>query len=130
MSDSTTSDPVPDSHYLYPQGSRPTRDEIEDFRWKQLIGSDGEKIGTIDELISDEDDGRVEFLQISHGGFLGIGAEHFLVPVSSITGFDDKHVYIDRNVDGLNGVPPVEFDRIEDPDYYEGIRSWWGTRDE
>jgi sporulation protein YlmC with PRC-barrel domain len=112
--------------YVYRQENLPAIADVEDLRWKNLVGSDGEKIGQIENIEVDEQSDRVEFLEVRHGGFLGFHAERFLVPVTAITQVDDKNVCIDRTLEQLNGVPPYEFERVDDPDYYLGIRSWWG----
>jgi len=116
--------------YVYRQENLPAVADVEDLRWKNLVGSDGEKIGQIENIEVDEQSDRVEFLEVRHGGFLGFHAERFLVPVTAITQVDDKNVCIDRTLEQLNGVPPYEFERVDDPDYYLGIRSWWGDSGE
>ena len=116
--------------YVYRQENLPAIADVEDLRWKNLVGSDGEKIGQIENIEVDEQSDRVEFLEVRHGGFLGFHAERFLVPVTAITQVDDKNVCIDRTLEQLNGVPPYEFERVDDPDYYLGIRSWWGDSGE
>ena len=83
------------------------------------------KIGTIETIERDEETDRVEFLQIGRGGFLGFGAERFLVPVTAIVKVDEKHVYIDRPLQQLDGVPEYDYERINDPDYCAGVRAWW-----
>lgn len=113
------------SPYLFRDDNLPALVDIEELRWKILIDSEGEKIGTIESIESDEDTGRVEFLEVGRGGFLGFGAERFLVPVTRIVQVDEKAVQIDHSSSALEGVPPYEPDRLAEPDYLEGVRSWW-----
>ncbi len=117
--------------YLYRANSLPLLATVEELRWKVLVGDDGERIGTIETIVSDEDVDRVEFIEVGRGGFLGFGAERFLVPVTVILRVDDKQVYIDRCKQQLEGAPRYDFTRMKDPDYCNEIRSWWNsdTRD-
>jgi len=111
--------------HTYQLDNLPAFAAVEELRWKTLVGSDGEKIGTIETIERDDDTERVEFLQIGRGGFLGFGAERFLVPVTAIVEVDEKHVYIDRSLQQLDGVPAYDYERINDPEYCAGIRAWW-----
>jgi sporulation protein YlmC with PRC-barrel domain len=45
---------------------------------------DNVRIGEVDDLIVDTDAGRVRFLVLGHGGFLGLGRSRHLVPVDAI----------------------------------------------
>jgi sporulation protein YlmC with PRC-barrel domain len=126
MSDTLASEiAVVGSRTLFQENNLTACDEIEPPRWKVLIDCDGEKIGTIESIEVDEDTQRVEFLEVGRGGFLGFGAERFLVPVIRIVQVDEKTVQIDRQSNTLEGVPAYEPDRLGDPDYCEGVRSWW-----
>ena len=111
--------------YVYRIESLPAFSDVEDLRWKTLVANDGDKIGTIENIERDEDTDRVEFMQVGRGGFLGFGAERFLVPVTAIVKVDEKHVYIDRPLNRLDGVPEYDYERVHDPDYCAGVRAWW-----
>jgi sporulation protein YlmC with PRC-barrel domain len=111
--------------YMYHLENLPAFSDVEELRWKTLIGNDGERIGTIESIERNEDTERVEFMQVGRGGFLGFGAERFLVPVTAIVNVDEKHVSIDRPLRNLDGVPEYDYERAHDPDYCAGIRAWW-----
>ncbi|MCA9859743.1 MAG: PRC-barrel domain-containing protein, partial [Thermomicrobiales bacterium] len=49
----------------------PVYEDVESLRWKVLVDNTGERVGTIENVEADEDTGRVEFIQIGRGGFLG-----------------------------------------------------------
>ncbi|MBV9917829.1 MAG: PRC and DUF2382 domain-containing protein [Solirubrobacterales bacterium] len=53
--------------------------DVYDFRERTLIGSDGEKIGTIDELYNDDQTGRPEWALVNTGLF---GTKKTFVPIS------------------------------------------------
>lgn len=119
-----------DARYLYAENNLPASADVEEFRWKTLIDSDSEKIGTIENIQVGEDSGRVEFMEVGRGGFLGFGAERFLAAVTRIVSVDEKHVQIDRPGQRLEGVPPYDPERLGDPNYCERVRSWRGDPEE
>ncbi|MGI8824397.1 MAG: PRC-barrel domain-containing protein [Chloroflexota bacterium] len=53
-----------------------------------VVGSDGTKIGVINEVVENPNVSPQSpasmFMQIDHGGFLGIGDSHLCVPVAAI----------------------------------------------
>ncbi len=117
--------------YMYQAENLPILATVEGLRWKVLVGSDGARIGTIETILTIEDVDRVEFIEVGRGGFLGFGAERFLVPVTVIVQVDEKQVAIDRSLQQLEGAPHYDHSRMKDPDYCDEIRSWWqiGTLD-
>ena len=98
----------------------------EDVRGLAVVDRNGEEIGNVDDLLLDDRENRVRFLQVGHGGFLGIGEEHFLVPVDAVTRIDADHVHVDRTRSDLTDVPGYNPDLAEAPDYYPGVYGWWG----
>lgn len=113
------------SPFLYQPDRLPLFAAVEDLRWKVLLDRDGERIGTIETVEADEETDRVEFLQVGRGGFLGFGAERFLVPITQIIEVDEKTVKIAHGSTVLEGVPPFDYERLDDAEYCECVRSWW-----
>jgi sporulation protein YlmC with PRC-barrel domain len=97
-----------------------------DVRGRKVVDRDGEEIGTVDDLLVDQGEVRVRFLRVGHGGILGIGAEHFLVPVDAISEVTEEAVRIDRERERLTDVPGYDPEVAEDPAYYGGLYGWWG----
>ncbi|MFH5823469.1 PRC-barrel domain-containing protein [Georgenia sp. AZ-5] len=52
-----------------------------DVRGRDVVTTDDEKIGTVDEILIDDEQLRVRFLRVCSGGFLGLGKDHFRVLV-------------------------------------------------
>ena len=98
----------------------------EDVRGRKVVDRHGEEIGSVDDLLMDDRENRVRFLKVGHGGFLGIGEDHFLVPVDAITRIDEDHVHIDRSQSDLSDAPGYNPELAETPDYYPGVYGWWG----
>jgi sporulation protein YlmC with PRC-barrel domain len=54
----------------------------------------GESLGEIEELMIDQNTGRVEFAVISSGGFLGIGQKHYPLPWPVLLYKAQQHGYV------------------------------------
>src|SRR5258706_4597767 len=52
---------------------------------KQVLGSDNQKLGKIDNLVLDLESGRVLYAIVGSGGVLGAGEKRFAVPPSAFT---------------------------------------------
>lgn len=105
---------------------RTVADPQADVRGRKVVDATGEEVGTVDDLLVDEEDVKARMLRVKHGGFLGIGADHFLVPVDAVTSVDDDTVHIDRERTRLTDVPGYDPEIGYDTAYYGGLYSWWG----
>jgi sporulation protein YlmC with PRC-barrel domain len=79
--------------------SVPQSERINAFRIDKIIGSgvinlEGERIGTIDDLVVDIDTGNVMYAAIKSGGFLGFGEKLFAVPWQSLTAVPTDGIFI------------------------------------
>jgi sporulation protein YlmC with PRC-barrel domain len=96
-----------------------------DVRGRKVLDSNGEDLGTVDDLLVDDDENRVRFLRIEFGGFLGLGATQFLVPVDAVTRVDDKYVHIDRSRDKIADAPRYD-PEVVDQDYFNRVYGYYG----
>lgn len=112
---------VGDSDYTFED----PRDDIRGFTVKD---SAGEKIGRVDRLMVDPGARKVRFLEVGHGGFLGIGREHSLLPVDAIESvdFDNRELYINQTRERVSGSPAYAPEMTEKPDYYDTIYDYYG----
>jgi sporulation protein YlmC with PRC-barrel domain len=92
-----------------------------DVRGRAAIDETGQEVGEVDDLLVDADEKRVRFLRIKHGGFLGIGAEHFLVPVDAVSRVTEDAVHLERERARLSDVPGYDPKIAERPDYYSDV---------
>jgi sporulation protein YlmC with PRC-barrel domain len=99
----------------------------EDIRDRDVLDSRGEKIGHVKDLFVDEEEQKVRFFEVAHGGFLGLGEERILVPVDSITEIDDDGVHIDRDRDVVAGSPVYDPDIARAADYYDSLYGHYGV---
>lgn len=101
-------------------------DPAEDVRGRKVLDRNREEIGEVDDLLLDQEENKVRFLRVGHGGFLGIGEDHFLVPVDAVTRIDEDHVHIDREKARLGDVPGYSPDLTYDTGYYNNVYGYWG----
>ena len=57
----------------------------DDLRGKGVLDTEGQRMGRVEDLYIDRQEREVRFLEVSTGGFLGIGQKRFLVPVEAVT---------------------------------------------
>jgi sporulation protein YlmC with PRC-barrel domain len=105
---------------------RTVADPEADVRGRTALDSNGEEIGTVEDLLVDEDADTVRFLRIGSGGFLGIGRDHFLVPVDAVTAVGHETVIVSHDRDRLHDVPGYDPELTYDRDYYAEVYGWWG----
>lgn len=71
------------------------RDPSKDIRGRDVIGRDGKKMGTVDDLLMDDRESRIRFVQIAHGGILGFGRDTFMLPVNTVMKVEDRQIHVD-----------------------------------
>jgi len=59
-----------------------------------VYGSDGDKIGSIDNVMIEKRSGQVSYAVLSFGGFLGMGTDHYPLPWSMLKYDEDKGGYV------------------------------------
>lgn len=90
--------------------------------------ANGEKLGTIDNLMVNLNSGMVEYVVLELGAFLGVGGKLFAIPFQELKLRAEEKVFIiDRDRDFLEKLPG--FDRKHLPDtnnhYYEDVNLYW-----
>lgn len=109
----------------------------EDIRNRTVIDRDGEDIGEVEDLLLDEHEKRVRFLEVSSGGFLGLGKTKFLLPVEAITRISDDRVDVNQTRQYIAGAPHYDPDLIHqeagvqgyeagERGYYDGVYQYYG----
>jgi sporulation protein YlmC with PRC-barrel domain len=101
-------------------------DPAEDVRGRDVIDSDGEKIGSVADLLIDTVTRNVRFLRVDHGGLLGIGASSSFVPVEAVRRVTEDEVHVGSSRDRVAGGPRYDPDLIGQRDYYQKIYGHYG----
>lgn len=108
-------------------------DPAEDIRDRDVIDRDGEDIGKVHALMIDEAEGKVRYLEVKGGGFLGIGDHTVLIPVDAITRIEDDKVHVDQTREHVAGGPIYDPELAqartywEDASRYYGFGPYWGA---
>ena len=90
---------------------------------KRVTGSavynhDGEKLGSIDDLVIDKLSGQVRFAVMSFGGFLGIGENYHQIPWDGLQYDKSQDGYlINLSRAALEAAPTYDRDQIDSFDY-------------
>ena len=102
----------------------------EDVRSRKVIDMDGETIGEVSDLIVDNRETHVRFLEVASGGLFGLGREKSLIPVEAITRISDDAVHINQTRQRISEAPPYDPDLIHedvgDESYYGHVYRHYG----
>ncbi|WOI61087.1 PRC-barrel domain-containing protein [Streptomyces fradiae] len=93
----------------------------EDVRGRTVVNTAGEKLGTVEDLLIDEAEGKVRFLLVEHGGFLGLGQKKTFVPVDAVSAVGDDEVRVDRSREQVSGAPAYDPDLVEQDRYAHDV---------
>lgn len=123
---------TPDSTLLkLSQMGETVADRDDDIRDLDVKDRDGDDLGKVTDLLVDQDENRVRFMEVASGGFLGIGRDISLIPVDAIVEIADGEVRIDQTRSSIAEAPAYDPDLVrkrEDYDEYLGFYgypSWW-----
>ncbi len=100
----------------------------EDVRGRKVKDKDGKDIGKVDDLLIDDQEHKVRFLRVEHGGFLGLGETKSFIPVDAITRITKHDVYINHSAGHVAAAPRYDPDLIDDQNYYDDIYGYYGYR--
>ncbi|QIX53947.1 PRC-barrel domain-containing protein [Rhodococcus sp. DMU1] len=103
-------------------------DPADDIRGRAVYDRDGDKIGTVDGLLVDEQRNTVRLLRIGSGGFLGLGKTDRLVPVDAVARIDPDAVHLDRTRGHVAGSSPYDPELAHASQYYADLYGYYGYR--
>src|SRR5215210_3030861 len=105
----------------------------QDIRGLDVMDVNGEQIGSVEDLyLDDREEGLVRaprFLDVSAGGFLGMGKKHFLVPVEEVTRnvSEEDRVTVNHNRETVLGSPDFDpDDTMPDLSFQRTVYSHYG----
>jgi CBS domain-containing protein/sporulation protein YlmC with PRC-barrel domain len=100
-------------------------EQAEDIRGLKALDSAGEELGTVNDLFIDEQERKVRFLEVASGGFLGLGATKFLLPVEAISRITPDVVHINQSRERVAGAPGYDPTLVEER-YASDVYSHYG----
>jgi sporulation protein YlmC with PRC-barrel domain len=98
-----------------------------DIRGRRVVDSAGEEIGKVDDLLVDERERKVRFLEVASGGLLGIGQTKVLLPVETVARVEDEVVRTNQTLERLRGAPRYDPELVEQP-YLGELYDYYGYR--
>jgi sporulation protein YlmC with PRC-barrel domain len=103
-------------------------DYRQDVRGRRVLDRDGKQIGHVSALFIDEAERKIRMIDVSGGGFLGIGDQHFLLPVEAIDKVDEKSVHINESAERVSKSPPYDPLLVGNfaPNYWEPYYGYYG----
>ena len=86
-----------------------------------------EHLGEIKDVMMDITTGRIEYLVIQFGGFLGVGIKYFAIPFGLFRVDTDKRVFIfNRSKEELEKAPGFDMDHWPDTNiHFDEVHSYW-----
>jgi sporulation protein YlmC with PRC-barrel domain len=97
-----------------------------DVRGREVRDKDGNGIGKVADLIVDDREGKIRFLLVEHGGFLGFAQAKTLIPVDVVTEITEGSVVIDQSRERVAGAPGYTPDLVDDRPYHSDIYGYYG----
>jgi sporulation protein YlmC with PRC-barrel domain len=90
----------------------------------------GEKLGTIDNLMVNINNGRIEYAVIDFDSFIGIGGKLFAIPFNEMKVDADRKVFIiNRNKEYLKNSPGFDKDHWPDTNdhaiYFDNVATYY-----
>lgn len=114
-----------------PDANRP----VERLTATSIIGdkvenTSGEDLGKIDNIMINIHTGRIEYVVLEYGAFLGLGGKLFAIPFHELRLAPGRRVFIlNRDEDYLKNSPGFNKDHwpdTNDHSYYGDVDSYWG----
>lgn len=98
----------------------------------EIVNRQGEKLGTLEEIMLDVSSGRIAYAVLSTGGFLGMGDKLFAVPWQALTLDTDNECFIlDVDKDRLQNAPGFDknhWPAMADQRWASELHTYYGTR--
>jgi sporulation protein YlmC with PRC-barrel domain len=98
----------------------------EDIRGREVLTIDGDRIGSVDDLLIDREEGKVRFLEVGSGGFLGIGERKSLIPIEAVTEVDEYHVYVEKSGEHVASAPVYNPHVVQIEPYLNDVYEHYG----
>ena len=82
-----------------------------------VYNGEGDRIGTVEDIVLDKQSNRILFAAVGFGGFLGAGEKYYPIPWSMLDYRQDKHGYVVRlSRDWLANAPAYDLEDLATPD--------------
>jgi len=97
-----------------------------------VVNPQGEDLGKVEEIMIDINSGKVAYVVLSFGGFLGLGEKLFAIPWEAMTIDTNRKVFILNVEKGVlekaPGFDKNNWPQISDNDWLTGIYEYYGYK--
>lgn len=97
-----------------------------DVRGRQVKDNNGDGIGKVADLLVDDQEHKVRFLLVEHGGFLGFGETRSLIPVDAVAKVTEHEVFVDQSRERVAAAPGYAPDLVDDRAHQASIYNHYG----
>jgi sporulation protein YlmC with PRC-barrel domain len=101
--------------------------KIRDFWNKNIYNRNGDKLGTVNDLVTDQY-GRISYIILSHGGLLGIGDKLIPIPMRAVKHGNDNRLVINMDKESLEKAPNFEgakWPNFAEPEWTKKTMTYW-----
>lgn len=98
----------------------------QDVRGRKVKDKAGNEVGRVDDLLIDDEEHKVRFLRVEHGGILGFGETKSFIPVDAITRITAGEVFINHSREHVAGAPRYDPDLVPEIGYYSSLYDHYG----
>jgi sporulation protein YlmC with PRC-barrel domain len=95
-----------------------------DITGRTVRNTDGEEIGTVEDILIDPEADTARMLIVASGGFLGIGRDETFIPVELVTQVRDE-VLVDLTREKLRRAPGYTPTLVPDRVYYDELYGYY-----
>jgi sporulation protein YlmC with PRC-barrel domain len=105
------------------------REPLKNIRGLDVYDSNGEEIGSVEDLLVDQEAQFPRFLDVGAGGFLGIGKKHFLVPFEEVSRHvgEEERVIVRQDRDKVLGSPDFDPEEMPEVDLQRAVYAYYGN---
>ena len=94
----------------------------------QVRNPQGEELGKVDDLVFDTE-GRISFVIVGYGGFLGISQNLVAVPVNFLSYAEQpRHFVLDATKEKIQSASPFSRRTLDDPEWAKGVYRYFGQQ--
>ena len=121
-------EPQPNLNKLSDSENLRLREPLKNIRGLDVYDSNGEEIGSVEDLFVDREAQFPRFLDVGAGGFLGIGKKHFLVPFEEVSRHvsEEERVIVRQNRDKVLGSPDFDPGEMPEVDLQHAVYAYYG----
>jgi hypothetical protein len=97
-----------------------------DFRDAKVRDRDGVELGRVDGMLFDASQQETRFLRISSGGFLGLGARQYFVPVDAVAATAPGQIVLEHRTGDVRQAPAYSPDLVDEQAWMEASYRHFG----